>query len=136
MNKGFTLIEMMVVVVILGIVATLVAVNIGEKPDIARARVTAAQLKVLRGEVELFKVDQHRLPDSLKDLVHRPAYVDPHSWPTDGYQTELPVDGWNRPYHYQVPGTRASYDIVSWGADGKEGGDGVNADLWSHPPKY
>jgi general secretion pathway protein G len=135
MKKGMTLIEVMVVVVILGIIATVVAANIGGKPDAGKAQLTQAGLKILRGEVELFRVDQNRLPERLEDLVHRPEYIEPRKWPTDGYRTEMPVDGWGRPYEYRVPGTRASFDIISRGADGKEGGEGVNADLWSHPPK-
>jgi general secretion pathway protein G len=135
MNKGMTLIEIMVVVVILGIIATVVAANVGGKPDQAKARMTVTQLKMLRGEVDLFRADQHRLPERLEDLVHRPAYVDPKSWPMDGYRSEVPLDGWGRPYEFRVPGSRASFDIISRGADGKEGGEGVNADLWSHPPK-
>lgn len=135
MKKGMTLIEIMVVVVILGIIASVVAVNVGGKSDVARVKLTVAHLKTLRGEVDLFRADQHRLPEKLEDLVVRPAYVDPKAWPTDGYRHEMPVDGWERPYEYRVPGSRASFDIVSRGADGKEGGEGVNADLWSHPPK-
>jgi general secretion pathway protein G len=133
MNKGFTLIEMMVVVVIIGIVATVVAVNIGEKPDIAKAKMTMAQVKQLKAEVELFKADHNRYPETLQDLVVKPAYIDSKAW--HEYRSEMPLDGWGRPYHYQAPGTRGPFDIVSWGADGIVGGEGVNADIWSHPPK-
>jgi general secretion pathway protein G len=133
MNKGFTLIEMMVVVVIIGIVATVVAVNIGDKPDLVKHRTTKAQIKVLKGEVELFKADHNRYPETLEDLVRRPGYIQTKDW--HEYRSEPPVDGWERPYHYQVPGTRGPFDIVSRGADGIEGGEGVNADIWSHPPK-
>jgi general secretion pathway protein G len=135
MKNGFTLIEVMVVVVILGIIATVVAANIGGKPDDVKVKMTVTQLKVLRGEVELFRADHHRLPERLEDLVRRPAYIDPKSWPTDGYRSEMPADFWGRPYEYHVPGSRASFDIVSRGADGREGGEGINADLWSHPVK-
>jgi len=135
MKKGMTLIEIMVVVVILGIIASVVAANIGGKPDEVKVKMTVAQLKMLRGEVELFRADHHRLPERLEDLVHRPTYIEPRVWPMDGYRTEMPVDGWGRSYEYRVPGSRASFDIISRGADGKEGGEGVNADLWSHPPK-
>jgi general secretion pathway protein G len=135
MNKGMTLIEIMVVVVILGIIAAVVAANVGGKPDVSKAKLTEAHLKMLRGEVDLFRADHHRLPERLEDLVHRPGYVDPKAWPTDGYLREVPKDGWERPYEYRVPGSRASFEIVSRGADGKESGDGVNADLFSHPPK-
>lgn len=121
-NRGFTLIEMMVVVVLIGIVATVVAVNVADKPGTARARLTAAQIKILKGDMELFKADHNRYPETLQELVPR-------------YRDELPKDGWERPYVYRVPGLRGPYDIVSLGEDGKEGGEGLNADLWSHPPK-
>ncbi len=95
-QRGFTLIEMLVVVVIVGILA---------------------------------------YPAELQDLVHPPAYVDPQKWPDPGYLDQVPNDGWDRPFQYSCPGVRGPYDIVSWGADGKPGGEGVNADLWSHPPR-
>jgi general secretion pathway protein G len=133
MNKGMTLIEIMVVVVILGIVATVVAANIGDKDDRMKAKLTAAQIKLLRADVELFKVDHQRYPRSLDELVHRPADIDPKEW--HEYRDEVPLDGWSRPYEYRAPGSRASFELVSRGADGKDGGEGVNADLWSHPPK-
>ncbi|MBI3855472.1 MAG: type II secretion system major pseudopilin GspG [Planctomycetes bacterium] len=132
-KNGFTLIEVMVVVLILGILAAVVATTIGDKPDVAAMKLTQAQLLALRGEVELFKADHHRYPESLRDLVERPACIEAKDW--HQYRSEMPVDGWKRPYEYRVPGTRGRFDIVSRGADGKEGGEGVNADLWSHPPK-
>jgi general secretion pathway protein G len=133
MKKGMTLIEIMVVVVILGIIAAVVAANIGGKDGVAKARLTAAQIKLLRADVELFKVDHNRYPANLEELVRRPADINPKDW--HEYRCEVPLDGWNRPFRYQVPGTRGPYDIVSLGEDGKEGGDGVDADLWSHPPR-
>jgi len=132
-NGGFTLIEILVVVLILGIIATVVVANIGNKPDPAKAKLTGAQIKLLRADVELFKADHNRYPASLEELVRRPADIDPKQW--HEYRSEVPLDGWSRPFRYQQPGARGPFDIVSLGADGKEGGDGVDADLWSHPPK-
>jgi general secretion pathway protein G len=132
---GFTLIEMMVVVLILGIIAAVVAASVGEKPGIAKARITRVAIAKLKGEIQLFKVDQNRYPETLEDLVRRPAYVDVRNWPEHGYLEEIPLDGWDRRFHYVVPGVRGPFDLVSWGEDGKEGGEGVNADLWSHPPR-
>jgi general secretion pathway protein G len=133
MRNGLTLIEIMVVVVILGIIAAVVAANIGDKPDVVAAKLTRADLTKLKNEVELFKADHHRYPESLQDLVQRPAWVAAPHW--HEYRDESPVDGWKRPYRYLAPGTRGRFDIVSLGADGQEGGEGVNADLWSHPAK-
>ena len=133
MKKGMTLIEIMVVVVILGIIAAVVAANIGDKDGRAKAKLTATQIRLLRGDVELFKVDHHRYPASLEELVRRPADIDAKNW--HEYRSEVPLDGWDRPYRYQMPGTRGPFDIVSLGEDGKDLGEGVNADLWSHPSK-
>ena len=116
---GFTLVEIMVVVVILGIVATVVAANVGGKPSKAKAELTKAAISKLKGEVELYKADKSRYPESLQELV--PKYMD-----------EVPKDGWDRPFIYRPQGTRGAFDIVSLGEDGLPGGDGVNTDLWSH----
>jgi general secretion pathway protein G len=132
---GFTLIEMMVVLLIIGIVATVVTVSVGEKPDIARQKATRALIAKLKGEVEFFKVDQGRYPEQLEDLRCRPSYVDERKWPAHGYRDDRVLDAWERPYQYTVPGTRGAFDIVSLGADGKPGGEGVNEDLWSNPPR-
>ena len=120
-NAGLTLIEIMVVVVILGIVATVVAANIGQKPSTAKVQLTKTAISRLKGEVELYRADMNRYPESLQDLV--PRYLD-----------EVPKDGWDRPFIYRSQGTRGAFDIVSLGEDGLPGGEGVNADLWSHPP--
>jgi general secretion pathway protein G len=118
-KAGLTLIEIMMVVLILGIVATIVAANVGSKPSEAKVRLTKAAISRLKGEVELYKADHNRFPESLEALV--PKYLD-----------EVPKDGWDRPFLYRVPGSRGAFDIVSLGEDGLPGGEGVNADLWSH----
>jgi general secretion pathway protein G len=133
MKKGMTLIEIMVVVVILGIIATVVVANVSGKDSRAKVSLTVAQIKLLRADVELFKVDHNRYPASLEDLVRRPSDIDASTW--HEYRSEVPLDGWSRPFRYQMPGSRGPFDIVSLGEDGKENGEGVNADLWSHPPK-
>ncbi len=131
--RGFTLVEMMVVVLIIGIIASIVAANVRNRSGEAKARLTAAAVSKLKSEVQLFKVEQNRYPETLQDLVRRPAYVDVRKWPAQGYLDEVPLDGWERPFIYRLPGERGPFDIVSWGEDGKEGGEGVDADLWSHP---
>lgn len=132
-NDGFTLIEMMVVVVILGMVAAVVVTNLGGRTSDAAVRLTKVDLARLKAQVELFKADHRRYPERLEDLVVRPAWIDAKDW--HEYREEPPLDGWKRPYAYRVPGTRGRFDIVSWGEDGREGGEGVDADLWSHALK-
>jgi general secretion pathway protein G len=124
---------MMVVVLIIGIIAAVVTVSVGDKPGIAKARLTKAAIAKLKAEVDLFKVDQNRYPGTLQDLVRRPPDIDATKWPSRGYLDEVPLDGWERPFTYRVPGQRGPFDIVSWGEDGKEGGEGLDADLWSGP---
>lgn len=130
---GFTLIEMLVVILLLGIVAAVVAVNIGDEAGRAKTSLTKTLIKNVKTNVELFKVDHNRFPERLGDLAERPAYVEARDW--HPYFDELPVDAWGRPFHYQVPGIRGPFDIVSFDEDGLPGGEGVNADLWSHPPR-
>ena len=133
--RGFTLVEMMVVVVIIGIIATVVAVNVGDRLEMAKVRLTKAAIVKLKGEVQLFKLDQNQYPEQLQDLAHQPGYIDAKKWPENGYVEEVPPDALEHPFRYANPGVRGPYDIVSLGADGKEGGVGYNADLWSHPPR-
>lgn len=130
-ERGFTLIEIMVVVVIIGILAALVITQIGGKADEAKAKTTRAMIKQLAQQVEMFKLDQNRYPEKLLDLLYQPSYVDPAKW-KQPYITERPFDSWGNEFLYRVPGTSFAYDIVSLGADGKESGQGYDEDIWNH----
>jgi general secretion pathway protein G len=92
-------------------------------------------LKQTKGQIELFKLDHGRYPERLEDLRQRPESIDPDRWPKGGYLEEAPIDAWGRPLHYAFPGTRGAFDLFSLGADGKEGGEGEDEDLWSRPPR-
>lgn len=130
-QRGFTLVEMMVVIVIIGILATVVIVNISGKADKAKVEATKAILKQLGGQMDMFKLNHNRYPDSLMDLYKMPSYVDPKTWPPGGYITEPPKDGWNNDFLLRIPGPDgAPFDIVSLGEDNREGGDGFAADLY------
>jgi len=130
-RRGFTLVEMMVVIVIIGILATVVIVNISGKADTARVKATEAMLKQLGGQMEMFKLDHNRYPENLNDLYKQPSYVDPKKWPGGGYLTEPPLDGWGNEFILRFPGPDgAPFDIVSLGEDHKEGGEGNCADLY------
>ncbi len=129
-ERGFTLVEMMVVIVIIGILATVVIVNIGGKADKARVESTNAIIKQLGGQMEMFKLDHNRYPENLNDLYRQPSYVDPKKWPAGGYITEPPQDGWGQEFILRIPGPDNSpFDIISYGEDKREGGEGFAADI-------
>src|SRR5258706_4529706 len=93
-TRGFTLVEMMVVVVTIGIMATVVAVNVGARLEMAKVRLTKVAIVKLKGEVQLFWMDQSQYPEALQDLAQQPAYVDRNRWPAHGYVEEVPPDAW------------------------------------------
>lgn len=127
---GFTLVEMMVVIVIIGILATVVIVNVGGKADRAKVEATIAIIKQLGGQMEMFKLDHNRYPENLNDLFRMPSYVDQKKWPPGGYITEPPIDGWGRDLLLRVPGPDGTpFDIISLGEDNREGGEGSAADI-------
>lgn len=122
-DGGFTLIEIMAVVVIIALLATVVSVTVVDRLERARVRLTKATIVRLKNECQGYKLDQNQYPDALQDLVeHR-------------YLEAVPPDGWERPFSYSNPGVRGPYDIVSYGADGRPGGKGYDEDLWSHPAR-
>lgn len=130
-RRGFTLVEMMVVIVIIGILATVVIVNISGKADVAKVKATEALLKQLGGQMEMFKLDNNRYPENLNDLYKMPSYIDPKKWPPGGYITDPPLDGWQHEFILRFPGPdNAPFDIISLGEDNREGGEGTAADLY------
>jgi general secretion pathway protein G len=131
-QSGFTLVEMMVVIVIIGILAAVVAGRVMVSGDKAKMEATKAQIENVSQALDLFKLDQNKYPTRLEDLQNMPPDVDPKKWPPGGYLRKAPRDGWDREFIYRVPGTRGQpYDIISLGADGREGGDGYDADIWN-----
>ena len=131
-RSGFTLVEIMVVVIIIGILATLVIANVGGQGDKARLKTTKALLAQVASQLEIFKLEHGRFPDSLEDLVTMPNYITkPETWPQGGYLKELPVDGWGNKLNYRrvTSTTQRGFDLVSFGADAKEGGEGMDADI-------
>ena len=131
--RGFTLIEVMVVLVIIGVLAALIVPNVLERAD--EARVTAARTDInnLMQALKLYKLDNQRFPTAeqgLDALVHKPAAVPvPPNWKS--YLDKLPNDPWGQPYQYLNPGVKGEIDIFSYGADGQSGGEGKNADIGS-----
>ena len=130
--NGFTLVELLVVIVIIGLLAALVGTNVIGHIDKAKVTTTRAQIKNLHDAVNLYKLDTGRYPDSLLDLVEPPADVS--NWNEDGYlegTLVLPLDAWNGDFYYEYPGQYGKFDIWSLGADHEEGGDGFDADLYN-----
>ena len=130
-QKGFTLIEIMVVVVIIGILAALVVPKVMGRPDQAKVTVARGDLKAIASALEMYRLDNRSYPDTqqgLEALVQRPA-SGADNWNLEGYLPKVPVDPWGKPYLYLAPGTQGVYDLWSYGADGREGGDALDADL-------
>jgi general secretion pathway protein G len=98
-----------------------------------RTERTRALLVHVETSVESFRFEVGRYPRELPDLVTCPSDVDPTKWPPGGFLKKLPKDGWDREFIYRRPGTRGQpYDLISYGEDGREGGEGYAEDLWSH----
>lgn len=133
-QAGFTLIEIMVVIAIIGILATLIVPKIMGRPD--EARITAAKhdLATISQALKLYRLDIGRYPTTeqgLKALVERPTSEPvPQNWKNGGYLDRLPNDPWGNPYQYANPGTKGEIDVFSYGADGKPGGTALDADLF------
>jgi general secretion pathway protein G len=126
-ERGFTLIEMMVVIVIIGLLATLVAMHSSNSTERARQEITRATVSSVNDAVARFEMDHRRLPSRLEELVFRPDDIEAHAWRP--YLNERAKDGWGRALDYRVPGSDGfRYDVISLGADGVESAD----DIWNH----
>lgn len=132
-QQGFTLIEIMVVMVILGLLVAVVAPNIMGRSDQAKVTVAETQLSNISNALDLYRLDNSRYPSTqqgLDALVRRPnGGPEPRNWNPDGYLKTVPQDPWGMDYQYISPGTNGAYDLYSLGSDGREGGDGDAADL-------
>lgn len=130
-SRGFTLIEILVVVVIIGILGAIIVPNLLGRPD--QARVTAAQsdLRNLGNALDIYRLDNFQYPSTnqgLEALVSKPSgYPEPKNYNPEGYVKSLPTDPWGTPYVYER--TEDGFALYSLGADGAEGGDGLNADI-------
>ncbi len=133
-NAGFTLIEIMAVVLIIGLLSTIVGVSIFAQVDKGRITATSVQIANLESVLELYRMDSARYPTTeqgLDALVNEPD--DARNYPPGGYlqKRRVPIDPWGNRYEYEQPGQNNShsFDLWSFGADGKSGGDGVDADI-------
>jgi len=137
-NAGFTLIELMVVIIILGLLAAIVMPRIVGETDKARYGAAQAQMRILEDALKRYKLDNGLFPTTeqgIESLVRKPSVGSiPRNWPEGGYldKSEVPKDPWGNAYIYISPGQHGpDYDLRSLGADGLEGGDSYNADIES-----
>ena len=130
---GFSLIEIMVVVIIIGLLASIVAPAVLDRADDARLQKVQADFKAIQTALKLYRIDNYVYPNSaqgLEALVSKPTVApEPRNWKQGGYLDELPRDPWGEPYQYLSPADDREYDIYTRGADGVTGGEGQNADV-------
>lgn len=132
-RRGFTLIELMVVLVIIGVLAALIVPNVLDRTDDARKTAAKTDVTNLMQALKLYKLDNLRFPSAeqgLDALVRKPQTgTVPNNWRP--YLEKLPMDPWGKPYQYVNPGVKGEIDVFSFGADGQPGGEGVDADIGS-----
>jgi len=132
-ESGFTLVELMVVILIIGLLATVVAINVLPSQDRAMAEKARADIATLEQAVEMYRLDLLAYPDTeqgLEALIRPPdGLARPERYRSGGYIKRLPADPWGNPYQYLQPGEHGPFDIYSLGADGRLNGEGQNADI-------
>lgn len=135
-ERGFTLVELMVVIVIIGLLATIVAINVLPSGDKARTVRAKADISTIEGALDMYKLQTGTYPTTsqgLGALVAAPSGAATAGYQPGGYIKggKLPQDPWGKPYLYASPGSHGEADVWTFGADGKEGGEGANADIGS-----
>lgn len=132
-RAGLTLVEMIVVLAIIAVVAVLIVPNVIGRPDEARVTVAKTDLKTIATALRMYRLDNGDYPTTeqgLAALASRPTTPpEPRSYPAEPYLTEVPTDPWGQAYVYRSPGTGGAYDLLSYGKDGEEGGEKLDADL-------
>jgi general secretion pathway protein G len=134
-QRGFTLIEIMVVLIIIGLLAGIVVPKLIGRTDEAKKTKAQVQIKNIESALDLYKLDSGSYPTTeqgLSSLVERPTIGEiPKGWKEGGYLDKMPKDSWGNLYVYLSPGVHGDYDLYSYGADGEEGGEGKYADIQS-----
>jgi len=134
-NRGFTLIELMVVILIIGVLAALIVPKVMSRPDEARITAAKQDIATITQALNLYKLDNQRYPTTeqgLAALVHKPTTAPiPNNWKSEGYLDRVPKDPWGTPYQYLQPGVHGAIDVFSFGADRAAGGEGNDADIGS-----
>jgi len=131
-ERGFTLIEILVVIIIIGLLAALVGPRLFGKVGMAKLKAAKAQIELFGTAFDAFRLDTGRYPtteEGLKSLREKPSGIE--NWEGPYLPKEIPVDPWGKPYVYKAPGEHGDYDLISYGLDGAEGGEGENQDIVS-----
>jgi len=132
-EAGLTLIEMLVVLVIIGVIAGMIVVNVAKRPDEARVTTAKTDMRTISAALKMYRLDNGDYPTTeqgLAALATKPvAPPEPRNWSPEGYLERPPLDPWQRPYVYRYPGSAGGFDLMSLGRDGKPGGEGLDADL-------
>jgi len=131
-NQGFTLIELLIVMVIIGLLAALVGPKLFGKVSIAKLKASKAQIELFGTALDALRLDVGRYPtteEGMKALREKPS--DMNAWKGPYLPKEIPMDPWGRAYVYKAPGEHGDYDLISYGLDGVEGGEGENQDIVS-----
>ena len=137
-NNGFSLIEILVVLLIIGLLTTLVAVNVLPSQDRARVEKAKADIAIMGNALEMYRLERFNYPNNemgLRALLRSDEENFQNSLNTRGYIKSLPKDPWGNEYQYVIPGDKGEYDLFSMGADGNIGGEGLNADIGNWDPE-
>lgn len=130
-EKGFTLVELIVVVIIIGLIAALVVPKFFGKVEQSKIKAAEAQIELFGAALDQFKLDVGRYPTSSEGLQVLRASSGIENWHGSYVKKDIPADPWGKPYMYTSPGSHDDYDIISYGADGAQGGEEGNQDIVS-----
>jgi general secretion pathway protein G len=137
-EAGLTLIEMLVVLVIIGVIAGMIVMNVANRPDEARVTTARTDMRTISAALKMYRLDNGDYPTTdqgLAALATKPTTEPlPRNWSPEGYLERPPEDPWGRAYVYRYPGNSGGFDLTSLGKDGKPGGEGLDADLSDKVP--